>query len=29
VEAGRAGPAGRSRLDSLRRVLRARSGTAD
>src|SRR4051812_31311626 len=29
VEAGRAGPAGRSRLDSLRRVLRARSGAAD
>lgn len=26
VEAGRAGPAGRSRLDSLRRVLRARTG---
>jgi ribosome biogenesis GTPase / thiamine phosphate phosphatase len=26
VEAGHAGPAGRSRLDSLRRVLRARSG---
>ena len=29
VEAGHAGPAGRSRLDSLRRVLRARSGTPD
>jgi ribosome biogenesis GTPase / thiamine phosphate phosphatase len=27
VDAGRAGPAGRSRLDSLRRLLRARSGT--
>ena len=29
VEAGNAGPAGRSRLDSLRRVLRARSGAAE
>lgn len=29
VEQGHAGPAGRSRLDSLRRVLRARSGTPD
>jgi ribosome biogenesis GTPase len=29
VEAGHAGPAGRSRLDSLRRVLRARAGAAD
>jgi ribosome biogenesis GTPase len=29
VESGRAGPAGRSRLDSLRRVLRARTGTPD
>jgi ribosome biogenesis GTPase len=29
VEAGRAGPAGRSRLDSLRRVLRARSGAPE
>ena len=29
VEAGRAGPAGRSRLESLRRVLRARSGSGD
>ncbi|WP_426561868.1 ribosome small subunit-dependent GTPase A [Angustibacter sp. McL0619] len=28
VENGNAGPAGRSRLDSLRRVLRARTGTA-
>lgn len=27
VEGGRAGPAGRSRVDSLRRVLRARNGT--
>ncbi len=29
VDSGRAGPAGRSRLDSLRRLLRARNGTAD
>ncbi len=29
VEDGRAGPAGRSRLDSLRRVLRARSGSGE
>jgi len=29
VETGRAGPAGRSRLDSLRRVLRARSGAPE
>jgi ribosome biogenesis GTPase / thiamine phosphate phosphatase len=29
VEAGHAGPAGRSRLDSLRRLLRARNGTLD
>ena len=29
VQDGHAGPAGRSRLDSLRRVLRARSGAAD
>jgi ribosome biogenesis GTPase len=29
VDAGHAGPAGRSRLDSLRRLLRARNGQAD
>jgi ribosome biogenesis GTPase / thiamine phosphate phosphatase len=29
VDSGQAGPAGRSRLDSLRRLLRARSGTDD
>jgi ribosome biogenesis GTPase len=29
VDAGRAGPAGRARLDSLRRLLRARSGADD
>jgi ribosome biogenesis GTPase / thiamine phosphate phosphatase len=29
VDSGRAGPAGRSRLDSLRRLLRARSGSLD